>query len=339
MCWQSLIRRAAARCRAFENRRYAWEAWHAEIHEDVLQAGCVAPDMQKDQSKPCKQHYCLGCRRRFATASACSVHAFKVHDRITKARNFVSGTCCEICLKVFACHTDLVNHVNRGQLCMDGYIQKGQKVAREPGVNSRLANQSRSDLQEPFMQGEGPLPLQEHQAPADTFVTTQSAELQGNWEASLVGRNEAEALLDSLHKATCQTCLYHDEIVALFVDWGKRRMEQEEGTSLAFVHAFALFPRFATYEWFVGEAQPVTYVHEQAMAFFRHGSEQMHPLTLPQPERIRYRPRMVAHLFSGARRAADVQEFFEEKGFVAISVDIIFNAEWGDLSKPQTFHT
>ena len=336
--WKSLIRRAAARCRAFESRRYSWEAWHAEIHEDVLQTGGVVPDMPIDQSKQGKQHYCLSCRRCFSTASACSVHAFKAHDRITKARNFVTGTCCEICLKVFACHTDLVNHVNRGQHCMDGYIQKGQRVSREPGVNSRLANQSRADLQEPYMQGEGPLPLPENQAPADTFVTAQSAELQRNWEASIDGRHEARAILDSLRKATCQTCLYHDEIVALFVGWGKKRIEHDEEASLAFVQAFALFPRFATFEWFVGEAQPVTYVHEQAMAFFRHGSEQMHPLTLPRPERVRYRPRMVAHLFSGARRTADVQEFFEAKGFVAISVDIIFNAEWGDLSKPQTFH-
>ena len=44
-----------------------------------------------------------------------------------------------------------------------------------------------------------------------------------------------------------------------------------------------------------------------------------------------------AHLFSGHRRSGDVQTWLEQAGAVALSIDVIFDLEMGDLSRPETF--
>lgn len=52
-------------------------------------------------------HFCICCAKFFRRRADLAVHAFKVHDRIRAVRNYVLGTACEACLKVYSHHTDL----------------------------------------------------------------------------------------------------------------------------------------------------------------------------------------------------------------------------------------
>lgn len=60
-------------------------------------------------------------------------------------------------------------------------------------------------------------------------------------------------------------------------------------------------------------------------------------LRVALPERVNYRPKVFAHLFSGACRTGDFQQHVEALHAMAISVDIIFDLKWGNLLQPTTF--
>ena len=98
MRWKSLIKRAVKRSQNFAERKYKWAKWHEAIFRSVrscrLVSGCESHPMQGE-------HYCLQCRRVFESAAACAVHSFKQHDRPTFVREYVTGTACESCLRVY----------------------------------------------------------------------------------------------------------------------------------------------------------------------------------------------------------------------------------------------
>ena len=305
-----------------------------EIYEQVLEAGICLPNMAPISQA---RHYCLQCQRTFESASACAVHSFKRHNRAARARDFVTGVTCQACLKVFPSHVDLVNHVNRQDNCYQLYEGRGLQVEREPGVNSRHAAQSRSELPAPYMQAEGPKPESEELHGALTVSAQQRVTLRQAWEAALSTAVTTHEAVEALRVATKVTFLYHDEILDLFQEWSEAWLQRHEEASLSILVTFQIFRTKACGEWFLGQPEADVLTHERAMSFFRAQSLVMSTLTLAHPERVRYRLRMVAHLFSGARRSHDVQEYLEPRGFLAVSIDIIFDQRWGDLSRDETF--
>ena len=332
--WKALLRRATARSQAFFQRRYAWEKWHAEIYEQVLLTGVCLPTQVPHGHL---RHYCPQCQRTFDSASACAVHSFKRHNRAARARDFVTGTTCEACLKVFPSHVDLVNHVNRQDRCYQLYEGRGLQVEREPGVNSRHAAQFRCELPDPYMQAEGPKPEWEELHGALTVTAQQRVALRQAWDVAVHGMLITQDVVEALRTATKVTFLYHDEILDLFQAWSEDWLQRNEEAPLSILVAFHIFRSKACGEWFLGQPEEAALTHDRAMSFFRAQSKEMSALILVHPDRVRYRPRMVAHLFSGARRRHDVQEYLEQSGFLAVSIDIIFDQRWGDLSRDETF--
>ena len=332
--WKALLRRAVARSQAFFQRRYEWERWHVEIYEQVLAAGICLPSMASSSQV---RHYCLCCQRTFDSASACAVHSFKRHNRVARARDFVTGDTCEACLKVFPSHVDLVNHVNRQDHCYRLYEGRGLCVAREPGVNSRQAARMRSELPDPYMQAEGPKPEWEELHGALTAVAQPRVTLRQAWDDAMSTVVTTQEAVEALRVATKVTFLYHDEILDLFQDWSEAWLQRHEEAPLSILSALYIFRTKAGGEWFLGRPEAAAFAHERAMSFFRVQAIEMSSLVLAHPERVRYRPRMVAHLFSGARRHHDVQEYLEQRGFLAVSIDIIYDQRWGDLSREETF--
>ena len=63
----------------------------------------------------------------------------------------------------------------------------------------------------------------------------------------------------------------------------------------------------------------------------------MTAIKMPRPSEVTYHPKVFAHLFSGARREGDFQQFVELLGGMAISVDVIFDLDKGNLLKYETF--
>lgn len=134
--WKRTIARARARAMADQERIFEWEAWHTHIYRELAEHRLITPRLQR---MGWQEFFCISCRKMFKTAAALAVHQFKMHQRLTLARYFVQGSCCESCLKEYHTRLNLINHVNRKANCRSFYQQRGRIVEAEAGVNSREA--------------------------------------------------------------------------------------------------------------------------------------------------------------------------------------------------------
>ena len=239
---------------------------------------------------------------------------------------------------MFSRHTGLLNHVNRGHDCLAFYTARGAFVTRQPGVNSAAENASCPELPDPCMQAEGPRIPDGPIAVIVTQIQQWQDELLEKWQAAFSSYRGTGALVERLRQATLSTCLYHKEILALFAEWSQRCITEEEDATLHYLMIFRVFTSSASSEWFLTGLKSCTRKEDTAMVFFQRQSDQLDEIGYDVPARMAYRPKVMAHLFSGTRRPFDIQHVMEEHAWMALSIDIIFDREWGDLNNPTTFH-
>ena len=328
--WKNWLRTAVARHVSSLRLEYEWHWWHGEIMKELLLQGyrCRRRIDLLDT-----KHFCLKCCRIFARRSDLAVHSFKIHRQLRHVRLFVTGEQCEHCLKLFDQHTNLLNHVHNNPPCFLFYTHRGVVVEAQPGVNSRIARQKRGVLPIPYLQAEGPRCLPP--APAE-FQDHERRLLVDAWTATLHQQTDAGHLLESLRVATGQTCLYLEEIVETFRQWWDR-MLSEESICLSCLTVGDTFLYHASGEWFLPGTVQMPSQHAKVAEFFFQEAQCMQEVNLSIPCTVHYAPRVFAHLFAGARREGDLQQFIESLGAVAISIDIIYDVTWGDLLKTETF--
>ena len=122
------IRRAEEVCQLNHARWTEWREWHFntlhEMIEQGLQAQMPWPDLPLDQGE--KKEACLRCGKAFPSKAAWSVHAFKVHERMNRARGLIGGSRCEACEKEFHTSTRLQHHLCNSRRCYDQLLLAGQ---------------------------------------------------------------------------------------------------------------------------------------------------------------------------------------------------------------------
>ena len=333
MRWKSLIKRAVRRS------------------QTLLSANTNGPNGTRPFSGVCKhavwcqaatlaelqgEHYCLQCRRVFDSAAACAVHSFKQHDGPTFVREYVTGTVCESCLRVYSRHSDLLNHVRYSQDCKQFYCDRGLAVLREPGVNSKVDDDARGTLPDPVLQAEGPKAMPPMNQGHQSYAQRQRTELWNQWNVSLRPRVSQHALIERLREATRSTTLYHNEILVSMSAWSQMPEVVEALTAMNACDVVQQFLDLASAAWFLQRELPVEVPTETIEHFFATQGLCLDMLPYIVPDAPRYKPRMVAHLFSGTRRDRDLQYYWEQMGFTALSIDIIFHKELGDLGRAAT---
>lgn len=213
--WKRTIARARARALADQERVFEWEAWHSHIFRELADHRLI-PSHHVPRCG-LQEFFCIACRQKFKTAAALAVHQFKKHQRLTLARYFVQGTCCEACLKEYHTHLNLINHVNRKATCRGFYQQRGQIVEAEAGVNSRDAVAGRPSLTLPFLQSEGPRPLAPSGPDVDPFYDQEVARLRLCWTSTCATyRTRVAELLEELRKASLTAILTPSELARAF---------------------------------------------------------------------------------------------------------------------------
>lgn len=328
--WRRLMRTLVARSISVQTIDAEWKHWHQEIRTELIAAKCVS---MPTASQTSNTHYCLQCTRVFSKRSFLAVHAFKVHGKANRARAFVTGRQCEACLKIYELHSDALNHVKRSEHCYAFYQQRGVTVLREPGVNSRHEKHSKHALRQPFQQAEGP-----RQRPIRIQVPEEGPRetLKEEWTRAWQMRSDAQDGLDRVRRATLCTWLYHEEILATYDEWLKG-MSQNEEMTLDDLSWLGRFPLRASIDWFISGQLKETVPDEEFEAFFQRQAWLMTAIKMPGPSEVTYHPKVFAHLFSGARREGDFQQFVELLDGMAISVDVIFDLDKGNLLKYETF--
>ena len=325
--WKSVVHRAVCRAIAQQKRQYQWENWHKQALEDLIDHQMIPTELV-----PCEtdRYYCLGCRVTFQGPAALAVHGFKKHARLNVARYFVQGLRCEACLKVYASELHTINHVKRNTKCLQFY--KGKPLLQQigPGVNSRAVNQAWEALPDPVFVGEGPKEL----IPAD--IDDWEPAVQPEVDRLHQAWNSAPLTLVGLKEATQSTWLYPDELRRAYQAW-QTQTETNESLTLKELQTLTLFGSKLSYHWLTDQLTSEKPQTTEAMRFFQKHAESCEAFAYQIHRQPRYKPGVFAHLFSGHRRQDDFQSCTEKAHSIAISIDIIFHIELGDMARPQTF--
>ena len=85
----------------------------------------------------CNLHLCIPCLCFFGSRAAWSVHVLRFHGYVKKSRSVAEGVQCGNCLKVFALHSHLVNHLQYSVDCRCALEDQGRFAQKQPSCNSR----------------------------------------------------------------------------------------------------------------------------------------------------------------------------------------------------------
>ena len=335
--WKGAIKRTLKAHLYYEQIKFKWEEWHeAIVHRIGNHFGLNSPIEDCCDT----EFFCILCRRVFPRAAALSVHAFKIHGRVAKARRFAQGTQCANCLKDFHSTLCLVNHLKYNATCLARAICNGPVEDVRPGLNSRTEKKDRSALPLPYVYAAGPLPLPlDH---SERVLEEDEQALVDAWSAALqaCGAENDIELLESLRKATLRTTMFPQQISDLFSWWLLHGVQEH----LVPLHLFAVGHRYLqsfSREWFFSldtEEPRAKLRWRECLDYWLKHKVRLVPQPTAGPH---YKPYVIAHLFSGRRRDQDIQHFVEEgkgilRGALAVSVDVIFDVTFGDLLNPKT---
>ena len=341
--WRAMVRQAMLHSSLQNRKESLWQDFHRCICQTVLEATLY--DLPADTLE-IDQHACPRCRQVFPTCSAWSVHAFRKHGRCTPARLYAKGRTCEFCLKVYHDHMGLVNHLSNTPQCFWQYSTRGEHAQPQPSLNSSVEIKARVDLRCPVTRICGPAPVP--QPVADPIPTQEQRDLLDAWQ-QVVRKYPYDTLdvvdmREELRVATLDTCLPTYEI--LYVAKCLRLQLQRDGDAVQGVgihRALSNFINGYTVEWLLrDQAQPRKEIKDPQTILQRWSADHSHPRVVHRP--LQYRQIFVAHLFSGRRRVGDFQDWAMQEVWsstefatIALSVDIIFSEEWGNLSNPRTY--
>ena len=117
--WKALLNRARHIC--------IWEARLDDLRQRFLgllvrQLLLTGVPLREDEHFTCdydgpRLEACGLCERFFKSKQAVSVHAFRCLGRVREARRIVDGLHCPSCLKLYASHERLCNHLHHSRAC------------------------------------------------------------------------------------------------------------------------------------------------------------------------------------------------------------------------------
>ena len=168
--------------------------------------------------------------------------------------------------------------------------------------------QSQRAYSRPSLQGEGPRSQAETPSQGDPFIAGEASKLLLAWTQAFSQCTEDALLVDQLRNATKQTALFPAEIRQAFKDWQAQISKSEEITLQALVS-------FRTF-WFQTGAIKNCSNQNAVLQIETTATLQDQSFVCYRPV---YTPVIFAHLFSGHRRFADVQDCIEKKGYAMIS--------------------
>ena len=338
-----MIRQAMIHAALQIRKESLWQDFHRRMCQAVLDVALYDPPMEPQNFE---QHACPKCKQVFATCSAWSVHAFRKHGRRTQARLYAQGTRCDFCLKVFHDHMGLVNHLSNNPGCYWQYCTRGEIATPQPSLNSTCEIKSRVELRCPVTYDVGPLPPP--LPVTNPTPTPDQQELLDAWNGVLSAYEwdtlEIAEVREQLRIATLDTYLPTHEI--LYVAKSLRLQLQQTGiirVGMGLHRALTRYIDEYSVEWLLNDQEsPQCEVKDPQQVLAVWTGLEVKTTIVPKP--LAFRQIIVAHLFSGRRRTEDFQDWamreqWRDSRYTtwALSVDIIFSTQWGDLSNPKTY--
>ena len=354
--WKNNIKVAQLHSILQTTKRSDWSTWHRQFLELLREEGL----WQSDATKQMQGGYaCLRCQKCFRSAQAWSVHAFVVHGRCTPSRRYAEGTQCMICLKEYAFHSRLVNHLRTSKKCHLELQKRGLVAAVEPSIGSaHEAKLQRVRRCVPVLKVYGPMePTNDEPDEHDHWNGAEDQFFESIIDAFEDTRRDgtsADILVSRIWKALQSTILCSTELLGYL----RRAVEDyrmtldlqsdDEGRmGLLIDEAIDIIERRWSWNWLCGHMN-----RSVANDLLGDGKTDMvqeveklneKPLPCPRVDRpFASRQLVFLHLFSGQRRKGDLQEAIElfatthDLQVRALSVDVVISLRCGDMLRRET---
>eukprot|EP00438_Fugacium_kawagutii_P003816 Skav230263 [mRNA] locus=scaffold3387:126512:129952:- [translate_table: standard] len=346
--WKRLVTRTVRSQVLFQKMQFTVDSFHLQFCRRLQDLDLLPDEPHVDL--PPQQHFgCMFCGRAARSKAGEAVHQFRSHQVIARERLLCDTTQCPGCLIEFHTAARLQRHLQASRTCRAMLRTLQHPVQPLPGIGSR-GNQAQEAMLDdllPPLQALGPL------APAPPLLEEVAHDL-GVCDAVLVG------LLDGLEPSTTLSTLRSSVAQCLrntVTTWTTCRCsllhvantlsaEDAEVTGFSLSVLQNMLRELASPEawdflWTIPQA--VHRDHSKTTDFWtdflQNELDADNVDDRPGPVRPLGAHRIVLHLFSGRRRPGDIQTFLEalpcKEGTTLhiISLDLIFHARWGDLSR------
>ena len=332
--WKGTVKKGIILQCQYDRLHVEWRAWHEAIILRIKEARLLPYVTTGRRSA---EAFCPCCQRPFASKAAWAVHAFKVHGRTTPARLVADGSQCSSCLKQYDSYVSLVHHLRYSLPCFARLFLRPDRPQLAPGLNSRHEVRTRHELKCPYVRAEGPIPKQD-----ETPATPREPEMLRLCTLWTEAWHDAATVplsttLERFRQIAATSFLTGDLLRHAMHQWLLDTAEDESATvDILVAHDFQF--RCAP-DWFFETDKPT--VEPEWPELLQQWAVARSPINVQVPREPCYRPVIVAHLFSGHRRPDDIQSIVESwtgdmRGAIALSVDIIFSVQHGDLMQVET---
>eukprot|EP00438_Fugacium_kawagutii_P016297 Skav208500 [mRNA] locus=scaffold1658:66831:72825:+ [translate_table: standard] len=353
--WKKLVRRGVSHAIGQRRRLHEVMLLHRGIFEHLQAHGTLEPYAHPPAEElPPETHYgCMACAKRFRTLGGEGAHMFKVHHQVSVLRLLFDGTACPWCLREYHSHSRLKAHLRYSVACRQGLQARRQLCVPAPGSGSRADALllSQQDGLVPAMQALGPtLPP----VPGIEW-DPHDVDLADALEASLLDHEDPHLVLQAMTEiisrtsiswTTCRRTLLHlreklTDADADVVGFPLSALQALLGhLASPSTWSFLQSSTSATTSTAQGISRMDFYDCEAWCVQLAHCSSPW-TSTVAIPRAFSSH-RILLHAFAGRRRRGDVQWYLDQMAapdgmvLVTVSLDLVINAEWGDISKPAT---
>eukprot|EP00435_Cladocopium_sp_Y103_P020241 s592_g4.t3 len=351
--WKRLVNRACRHEHLQLRRVQGVLAFHTNVFNRLCDAGFppVMPLHEKPADDLNGPFGCMGCGIRCKTRAGEAAHMFKKHGQLSVYRRFIDQTQCFVCLKEFHTYGKLKAHLYYSATCRSIALAGQPMQNPAPGKGSEVDQQleHRHDRCLPPLQAAGPLP--QRPRPRDWHDVEDALHI---FMVDLIAADRADSMDfgDFVDQVTTW-------IRGHAISWTKTRrtlqffydsltIEDAQDLRFALADARASLLRLSdcqSWPFLVeplqapGKALTIAECHDACEAW----CDVFQRTPLSQIPRLMGRHRIILHAFAGRRRLGDLQYFLERDlpadapfTLTVVSLDIVINETWGDVSKSAT---
>ena len=290
----------------------------------------------------------LACRNKAGEGA----HMFRSHGIFAAERRLFDETQCPQCLREFHTFSRMKLRLRASRACMNGLRARRMTCPLAPGAGSchdtALARSETGTL--PFQRVAGPLPAPVP-LPAPPLVdwslwawfTEQLIDLPHLSLSDL--ENHLRLLPDDL---VISWTLFHDTLTLFGTEFSQEDAELCERSSGDVRNLIDNLLTPHSWAWFQQPDLPPVKAHQPTLEDYQQWCKSLTGFCSPwfdhEPiSRPIGRSRILLHAFSGRRRPGDVQDFIDagmkhrdEYIVLTVSLDLVVDRVWGDISIPAT---
>ena len=343
--WRGWIQRAKQHSVLQRVNRILIQDWHSNWYDQLLRYGFQLPKVQLETRDGLQPHefVCGPCRQVFRTKAAWATHSRRKHGRIDPLRAFITDSLCKGCGSFYHTTRRLLAHLNYSATCARAHAAMSVATAPLPGRGSRHEDRG-PDL---------PLPIRRPTVAYQFVADDEGDELllrDDRFSRSLhetlnnvtTAQDGAQAIRDLILTSVVATDDVWNELA-----WASHSPNIQPHAADAIYTVTSnwsiswLFNNEEdTVQWPKGSFRCINHNELKASLFDGRPLQIVGPALEAPPKCLS--EVFVIHFFSGLRRTGDIQSWISAAGNIggvmitAISVDIIFDSDRGDLSRVDT---